>query len=171
MIKRLLPVILFSHFSMAVDKTSDPEMNAKLKSAATVLDRHQLLNTDEHWIYDFTRAQPLDSFKPGSVKNANAATFPALTGVGMTLAQLNLGPCAMLPPHFHPRADNLVISITGSTTTWMFNENGVRTISTTLTPGKMTIFPRGSLHSMQNNGKLLAWSVPWFRAKRRLRVE
>lgn len=39
---------------------------------------------------------------PGVV-NANAATFPALKTVDMTLAYLNLGPCAALPPHYHPR--------------------------------------------------------------------
>jgi hypothetical protein len=36
----------------------------------------------------------------------------------------------------------------------MIEENGARLVSETLTPGKMTIFPRGSLHSMQNTGSL-----------------
>lgn len=106
------------------------------------------------------------------VVNANAATFPILATVDMTVAYLNLGPCAMLPPHYHPRrspfllhlslvrtdqsyvgATNLVVAIEGSTTTYMVEENSARTITTTLTPGKMTIFPTASLHSMQNNRK------------------
>lgn len=145
-----LPLLPITH---AVDKTVNPGLNARLKTAATTLDKHAILDTNEAWTYDFNAAQPEDAFKPGSVKNANAATFPALTGIGMTLAQLNLGPCAMLPPHLHPRAANLVMAITGNTTTYMVNENGVRTVTTTLTPGVMTIFPKGSLHSMQNNGR------------------
>jgi hypothetical protein len=34
----------------------------------------------------------------------------------------------------------------------MIAENGARMVSETLTPGKMTIFPQGSVHSMMNVG-------------------
>jgi oxalate decarboxylase/phosphoglucose isomerase-like protein (cupin superfamily) len=149
-------IFSLAHAMDKLDKTVDQDVVSRLKLAATVYDRHQILNKDEDWIYDFTSAQPSDSFKPGSVKNANVATFPAMAGYGMAIAQLNLGPCAMLPAHYHPRATNMVIAITGNTTTWMINENAVRTVSTTLTPGKMTIFPTGSIHCMQNNGALCA---------------
>jgi len=71
----------------------------------------------------------------------------------MTLAILNLGPCSMLPPHYHPRATNFVVAMSGETETYMITENGARTVKTTLTPGKMTIFPTGSLHTMENVGK------------------
>lgn len=144
----LLPLL---QGALAVDKTVNPELSASLKLATTNLDRMDLLPNDKDWVFDFEE-QKHYSFKPGSVVNANAATFPALTGLGMTLATLNLGPCAMLPPHAHQRAHNLVVAISGNTTTWMINENGARTVQTTLTPMKMTIFPKGSLHSMQNNG-------------------
>lgn len=135
----------------AVDKTVDPELSAQLKMAATNLDRMALLNTNDHWVFDFT-TQEKHSWSPGSVVNANAATFPALTTVGMTMAQLNLGPCAMLAPHWHPRATNLVVAITGNTTTWMIGENGAKPVVTKLGPGMMTVFPAGSLHAMQNDG-------------------
>jgi len=153
----LLPALLLhAPLIIAVDKSSKSELNARLKLAATTYDRHHVLDSDEAWTYEFTNAEPVDAFKPGSVKNANAATFPALTGVDMTMAQLNLGPCAMLPPHEHPRGTNLVMAITGNTTSYMWNENGLRRVTVNLTPGIMTIFPRGSLHSMQNNGELSA---------------
>lgn len=63
-------------------------------------------------------------------------------------AILNLGPCSMLPPHLHPRATNYVVAVAGTTRTFMINENGARTVEATLTPGKMTIFPTGSVHTM-----------------------
>jgi hypothetical protein len=34
----------------------------------------------------------------------------------------------------------------------MINENGARTVEALLTPGKMTIFPQGSIHMMYNTG-------------------
>jgi hypothetical protein len=48
----------------------------------------------------------------------------------------------------------LVVAVEGTTNTYMIEENGARLVSETLTPGKMTIFPRRSLHSMQNTGAL-----------------
>jgi hypothetical protein len=35
----------------------------------------------------------------------------------------------------------------------MYNENGADVVSTTLTPGRMTVFPKGSVHTV---------SDPWF---------
>jgi oxalate decarboxylase/phosphoglucose isomerase-like protein (cupin superfamily) len=49
-------------------------------------------------------------------------------------------------------ATNLVVAIEGETKTYMIEENGARVVKSTLTPGKMTIFPAASLHSMQNTG-------------------
>lgn len=52
-------------------------------------------------------------------------------------------------------ATNLVVAIEGETNTYMIEENGARVIKETLTPGKMTIFPTASLHTMQNTGKAI----------------
>lgn len=151
-----LPHLLLALFTLlplahAVDRTINPALNAQLKLDATNLDRHATLSNDEAWRFDFPSQQTY-TFSPGSVVNANAATFPALTGIGMTIAMLNLGPCAMLPPHAHPRATNVVVAITGNTTSWMVGENGVGTVRVDLVAGVLTIFPVGSLHTMQNNG-------------------
>jgi len=136
---------------LAVDKTVNPSLDQKLFEAPTNLDRINLLPDNADWIFDFT-AQPYYTFSPGGVINANAATFPATKGLGMTLAVLNLGPCSMLPPHLHPRATNFVVAVAGSTHTYMINENGARTVETILTPGKMTIFPQAAVHMMYNTG-------------------
>ncbi|KAA6413044.1 MAG: spherulin-1A [Lasallia pustulata] len=135
----------------AVDKTRDPELVAQLKAAATNLDRLALLPDNSDWLFDFT-AQNMYTFSPGSVVNANAATFPAVIGNGLTMAMLNLGPCSMLPPHYHPRASNYVVAVQGTTNTYFIAENGARLVSETLTPGKMTIFPAASIHTMYNTG-------------------
>lgn len=132
-------------------RTGNPELNAKLRTAATNFDRNELLSQDSDWVYDFSK-HPNFSSQNGAVLVADAASMPALQGHGMTTSLLKLAPCGMLPPHLHPRATNLVTAFTGNTTTWMIGENGVRTVMTVLTPMKMTIFPAGSVHVMQNNG-------------------
>jgi oxalate decarboxylase/phosphoglucose isomerase-like protein (cupin superfamily) len=139
-------------------RTLNPLLNAQLKASATNFDRQALLQQDSDWQYDFT-LHPNYNSQTGAVIVADAASFTALTGQGMTISLLKLAGCGMLPPHVHPRATNLVTAITGNTTTWMISENGVRTVQTELTSMKMTIFPQGSLHVMQNNGTILLLSV------------
>lgn len=153
------PILLLASFlhlipSISAAKALNPNLNAMLKMAASNTDRHGLLPNDTDWYYDFFTHRNFNE-SVGSVITADAATFPALTGLGISYALLKLGPCSMLPPHFHQRAHNAVIAITGNTTSWMINENGVRTVKVDIIPFRMTIFPMGSLHVMQNNGEFL----------------
>jgi oxalate decarboxylase/phosphoglucose isomerase-like protein (cupin superfamily) len=132
-------------------RTVKPEVNAALKTAATNFDRNAILSQTSAWYYDFDSHQNFDA-EQGAVINADAASFPALTGMGISIALLKLAPCGMLPPHYHPRAHNLVTAVSGNTTSWMIGENGVKTHMVDLIPFRVTIFPQGSLHVMQNNG-------------------
>jgi hypothetical protein len=143
--------LLPSLITAAKSRTVNPSLNAALRSAATNFDRNVLLSQETDWYYDFDAHPNYDS-PDGAVINADAATFPALTGLGSSIALLKLAPCGMLPPHLHPRATNLVTAITGNTTSWMIGENGVQTRKVDLIPMRVTVFPQGSLHVMQNNG-------------------
>ncbi|CAA9956975.1 hypothetical protein CFE70_000556 [Pyrenophora teres f. teres 0-1] len=147
----LLPSLLVSADPVpSKSRTLNPELNAALKSAATTYDRNALLSSPEDWYYDFNQHPNFNS-PTGAVINADAATFPAVTGLGSSVALLKLAPCGMLPPHLHPRATNMVTAITGNTTTYMIGENGVAMRKVDLTPLMVTLFPQGSLHMMQNN--------------------
>jgi hypothetical protein len=143
----LLPSLVTAEMK---SRTVNPKLNANLRTAATNFDRQVLLPENINWLYDFS-THPNYNSPIGAVITADAATLPALTGLGISISLLRLAGCGMLPPHLHPRATNLVTAITGNTTTWMIGENGVKTVSVNLTPMKMTIFPQGSLHVMQNN--------------------
>lgn len=73
--------------ALAVDKDKDPALVAKLRAVNTNLDRLALLPKDEDWSFDFTK-QVNYTFSPGGVINANAATFPATVGLGLTLVRV-----------------------------------------------------------------------------------
>ncbi|KAF1833195.1 RmlC-like cupin [Decorospora gaudefroyi] len=148
----LLPTLITSASTTTPkSRTVQASLNSALRTAATAFDRAALLPNNEDWYYDFP-AHSTYNAPTGAVINADAATFPALTGMGISIALLKLAPCGMLPPHLHPRATNLVTAITGNTTTYMIGENGVGLRQVDLVPLRVTIFPQGSLHMMQNNG-------------------
>lgn len=78
--------------ALAVDVDSNPDLVAKLRMANTNLDRMNLLPKDSDWFFDFTKQEKY-TFAPGGVINANAATFPATVGQGMTMvSQINATP-------------------------------------------------------------------------------
>lgn len=70
--------------ALGVDNDVNSDLVAKLRMANTNLDRMKLLPKDEDWFFDFTK-QDKYTFAPGGVINANAATFPATVGQGMTM--------------------------------------------------------------------------------------
>lgn len=76
---------------LAVDQTVNATLDASLSTAANQLDRMNILSNQSDWIFDFIQ-QPLYSTSPGSVVNANFATFPATgaSGQGMTMALITL---------------------------------------------------------------------------------
>lgn len=156
MLSKLLPFCLLATSALAVDLPKDPALNAQIKTSATELSKLALIR--DQLVYDF-KVQPFFTYSPGGVVNANAATFPAATGYGLTVAWLALGPCAMLPPYFHPRTTNFVVGVEGETQTFMIQENGAEMVTATVGPGQLTSFPRGSVHSMQNTGTFRAIRV------------
>jgi oxalate decarboxylase/phosphoglucose isomerase-like protein (cupin superfamily) len=87
-----------------------------------------------------------------SQKNDTTHLLTTIIFLFFTVAMLNLGPCSMLPPHYHPNAVNYVVAVSGNTTTYMYQENGARLVTQVLTPGHATIFPRASMHMMMNTG-------------------
>lgn len=149
----LLLLCLFAAFINATDDILHPDLVRSLRTSPTELDKLNILPDDEDWTFNYFTHE-FHTNNPGGVVNANAATFPATVVNGMTMAWISLGPCSMLPPHCHARAFNYVVSVQGTTETYMTLENGARVVKTTLAPGMMTIFPQGSLHTMQNTGEL-----------------
>ncbi|KAK6540604.1 hypothetical protein TWF694_007999 [Orbilia ellipsospora] len=144
-------IVTSSVLFVAAYPTSDPQFNNGPESQSTQLNRLKILSNNGSWLFNFL-AQPSYLANPGSVVTANATSFPAVIGNGMSMALITLAPCAMLPAHIHPRAANYVVAIKGSTKTYFFEENGAKVIINTLTPGVMTIFPQAALHTMYNDG-------------------
>lgn len=82
--------LIFVYRAGAVDRVRDPGLDAKLVTAATQLERLQLLPSEDDWLFDFTVQKPFYNFAPGGVTNMNAATFPAAKGNGMTRMYLQV---------------------------------------------------------------------------------
>ncbi|KAK2017495.1 spherulin-1A [Colletotrichum eremochloae] len=140
--KGLSLLLLCLHFvgTNAMDDTLHPELVRLLRTSPTELDKTRTLSDDQDWTFNYF-VHRHHTHSPG-----------ATVGNGMIMAWICLGPCAMLPPHYHARASNYVVSVMESTETFMTLENGARVVRTKLVPGMMTVFPQGGLHTTQNTG-------------------
>ncbi len=155
----LATVVVWGPPVVALNEPANPTLSATLKLALTHLEFWNTLSNDDY-VFDFSK-QSQSPWTPGSVLNANAATWPILIAGNQAIAQLNLGRCSMLAPHVHPHATNIVVLVAGSVRTYMRAENGAIDRQTVLTPGKMTYFPKASFHSMVNEGQdLQVQSLP-----------
>lgn len=141
--------------SLALPAPNNNQTVAKLLTAATALDRLDILSSNTDFVFDFFNpptAAISASTANGHTVQAKRDTFPALVDSGVAMTVGFLGPCGLNTPHTHPRAAEFNIAINGTLRTGMLEENGARFVTNTLSPGQSTLFPRGAIHFEQNLG-------------------
>ncbi|CAH8334562.1 unnamed protein product [Eruca vesicaria subsp. sativa] len=83
------------------------------------------------------------------------AQFPALNGLGLSTARLDLAPKGVIPMHTHPGASEVLFVLDGAITAgFVSSANDVYV--QTLKPGQVMVFPQGLLHFQINAGKSAA---------------
>lgn len=86
-----------------------------------------------------------------SVIPANPSNFPGLNTLGMSFARTDILIGGINPPHFHPRATELVHVIKGRVYSG-FVDSENRVFARRLEEGEVMVFPRGLVHFMMNVG-------------------
>ncbi|KAK7273977.1 hypothetical protein RIF29_15046 [Crotalaria pallida] len=89
-----------------------------------------------------------------SITPAFVDQFPALNGLGISIATVEIKKGGELPLHTHPDANEVVILENGSVTAGFisstYNKVYVKTLTT---KGNIIVLPKGLLHFIINNGK------------------
>ncbi|KAK9697355.1 hypothetical protein RND81_08G032100 [Saponaria officinalis] len=89
-----------------------------------------------------------------AVTGAFDATFPALNGLGISMARLDIGVGGVVPIHTH-RVSELIILIEGSIIAGFIAEDNTAYYKT-LNKGDIMIFPQNMLHFQVNCGEIPA---------------
>lgn len=135
--------------------TADPAIIPALITAASQVDRINILQNDSDFVFDFLNPPPFVTPVTGAGGHTIAATrktFPALVSNGMAMTIGFLGPCGLNTPHTHPRATEFNFIVNGTVMVGFQAENGARFVFNNVTAGQATIFPKGSIHFEQNLG-------------------
>jgi len=155
----VVAVFAASIFGARVSISDDELLNIRLKTAPTAVSRLALLS-DDQFVFDtnpFRNGE--DMHHPGvsigdggRTINAFAGNFPAIIGHGISMTLGIIEPCGINLPHTHPRATEILISVSGTFRAGFIAENGARYIGNNISDGMLTIFPQGSVHFEQNEG-------------------
>ncbi|KAK7278661.1 hypothetical protein RJT34_23696 [Clitoria ternatea] len=86
-----------------------------------------------------------------SVMSVSPTNFPGLNTLGMSFARADIEVGGINPPHFHPRATELVHVVQGKVYSG-FVDSTNRVFSRILEQGEVMVFPKGLLHFMMNVG-------------------
>ncbi|XP_065879342.1 germin-like protein subfamily 3 member 1 [Euphorbia lathyris] len=77
--------------------------------------------------------------------------FPALNGLGLSTARLDLAPNGVVPLHTHTTASEVIHVISGKVTAGFISSANVAYVKT-LIKGDVMVFPQGLLHFIVNAG-------------------
>jgi len=87
----------------------------------------------------------------GTFVSANIKTFPALALSPIAMTFGTIAPCGIVPVNIHPRADELVIVVSGTILVQFIAETGTELITSNVTKGQMILIPQGALHAEIND--------------------
>ncbi|XP_068657355.1 putative germin-like protein 2-1 [Aristolochia californica] len=88
-----------------------------------------------------------------AVTPATVAQIAGLNTLGISVVRLDIASGGVIPPHFHPRATEILTVLDGALTVAFITSNPEnRLISKTLNKGDVFVFPIGLIHYQYNSG-------------------
>ena len=99
---------------------------------------------------------------PGNTSNAvgsavtpvDVGKIPGLNTLGVSLVRIDFAPYGEVPPHFHPRATEILVVVEGTLYVGFVtsDQNGNRLFTKVLNKGDVFVFPIGLIHFQFNQG-------------------
>lgn len=109
------------------------------------------LTVDDFVFSGLAKAANTTNIINAAVTPAFDAQFPAVNGLGISIARLDLAPGGVIPLHVHPNGNEVLVVTQGSIAAgFVSSSNAV--YYKTLHKGDVMIFPQGLLHFQINAG-------------------
>ncbi|XP_057735608.1 auxin-binding protein ABP19b-like [Arachis stenosperma] len=107
--------------------------------------------TADDFVYSGLVAGDTNNTFKAALTSAFVTDFPAVNGLGVSAARLDIAKGGSIPMHTHPGATELLIMVEGEITAGFMTPFAL--YSKTLKPGDVFVFPQGQLHYQVNSGK------------------
>ncbi|KAK7349294.1 hypothetical protein VNO77_06553 [Canavalia gladiata] len=110
------------------------------------------VTSDDFVFAGLSEAGNITNIINAAVTPAFVSQFPALNGLGLSAARLDLGPGGVIPLHTHPGANELLLVSKGHITAGFISSSNNVYIKV-LKKGELMVFPQGLLHFQIAAGK------------------
>lgn len=91
---------------------------------------------------------------------ATVMQIPGLNTLGVAMARVDYAPWGINPPHYHPRASEILTVLEGSLEVGFITSNPEnRQVRTVLKKGDAFVFPKGLVHYQRNLGSTNAVAI------------
>lgn len=144
----LLSLSLFTLQATASDP--DPVQDFCIPSPSSTCKNPKLATPDD---FVFSGIRSAGNFSDTGLSSSpvNHAIFPGLNTLGMSAVRADLKPGGINPPHFHPRATEMVYVLQGKVYAG-FVDSTNRVFAKVIERGDVMVFPRGLVHFQMNVG-------------------
>nr|AAY57280.1 germin-like protein [Larix x marschlinsii] len=99
-----------------------------------------------------------------SVIVTTPANMPGLNTLGLSMGRIDMAPGSAIPPHIHPRGSETIFVVRGALNVG-FVDASSRLFSHKLVAGDVFVLPKGTVHYLQNTGKITAFIVSAFNSQ------
>jgi quercetin dioxygenase-like cupin family protein len=151
----LLAIVLLCNFALQPSRAQDfcvADLSSKLTPGGYPCKAASSLTSDSFVFTGLEAAGNVSNNIGAAVTPAFSAQFPAVNGLGVSIARLDLAPNGVIPLHIHPAGNEILLVLKGIICAGFISSSNV-VYSKTLNVGDVMVFPKGLLHYQINVGK------------------
>lgn len=140
--------------NLATDLTATRRYQRLLTKDGKLIGGTDLTNTI---VFDINGGPPVPGSRGGVTATSSIENFPFSVGSGLSFAKATIGPCGVLLPHVHNRANEFFLVTEGVVDFGTMIETGLfpgqpnPTLTGTMEAYQGTYFPQGTVHYQMNN--------------------
>lgn len=154
----LLLIALLCNFPLEPTLAQDfcvADLSSKVTPSGYPCKSPSYVNSDSFFYTGLEKAGNVSNNIGAAVTPAFTTQFPAVNGLGVSIARLDLGPGGVIPLHIHPAGSEILLVVEGVINAGFISSSNT-VYSKTLNVGDIMVFPRGLLHYQINVGKYQA---------------
>jgi quercetin dioxygenase-like cupin family protein len=110
----------------------------------------KLVTENDFFFSGLDKAANTTNYLGANVTSVTVQNLPGLNTLGISLARFDFAPTGLIPPHYHPRATEILCVMEGTVEVVVISSTNTVLFSKALTKGDVYVFPQGMLHYQYN---------------------
>ncbi|KAJ4798708.1 RmlC-like cupins superfamily protein [Rhynchospora pubera] len=128
------------------------EMNPQVFVNGVVCKNPNAVTANDFFFPGLDKAGNTNNSLGSNVTAVAVNNLPGLNTLGISFARLDFAPGGLVPPHYHPRATEILVVIEGTLEVVFVSSTNNQLFKKILNKGDVYVFPQGLIHFQFNRG-------------------